>query len=725
MKKITFFKSVLIAVLLLSGAFILSAQTTINFDNASNWVQAGTTSLTSYGAHAYVESGVTIQGTNVLRETTTTQDGFPGFLGIYAMRVGNTAASKVAITIPTGGLANFSIKVRRWDNNPMPNYTVKYTTNGGTDWTSLTNIDGTLLTTSNFFTYNSGSINSSASNIIIEIQNTGTTERIMIDDFTWTGYSSSTTTVATPTFTPEAGTYTSAQNVSISTTTADASIYFTTNGDEPTESSTLYTTPVSVAVSTTLKAKAFKAGMDPSNTATAVYTINPTPTITVTEITIPPMSREVPSVDTETINITGTNLTEDITLTIDAIDGYDATVFGVTPTLPSSGGVATITFSPGRPGTYAATLKINSAGAAEVTRTINGTATLSTPVSTGATGVSSTGFTANWDIVEGASSYELNVYTKNVASITATDLFFSEYGEGSGGNKKYIELYNGTGSPVDLANYTIKKSTNGGGWATTYNFPTTTTIANNSTFVLANNSTDVIGATVYDVFANWNGDDAVGLFKNDVLIDVFGTPDLDPGTGWAIAGVENASVDHILIRKPTITTPTTDWSISSGTTEENSQWIVSSFVYNATNQTTDLGSHVMVGAGNTNLPIAGSPFTINLDTYKTLSGLIPETQYFYTVIAKYGSYSSAVSNEITVSTTKDTGIERTETNLNIFATTGKIHFNAIAGEKIEIYNAVGQRIVNTISTEGLNSLSIDAKGVLLVKVGERIGKVIL
>ncbi len=163
-------------------------QTTINFDTPGNWVQDGAIALTSYGNHSYVESGVTIAGTNVLRNTTSAQDGFAGALGTYSMRIGNTALSKVIITVSSGGVGNFSIKVRRWDNNPMPNYTVKYSINSGTDWTSLTSIDGTLLTTSDFFTY-SGTINSSVSNIVLEIKNTGTTERIMIDDFIWTGYS--------------------------------------------------------------------------------------------------------------------------------------------------------------------------------------------------------------------------------------------------------------------------------------------------------------------------------------------------------------------------------------------------------------------------------------------------------------------------------------------------------------------------------------------------------
>lgn len=82
------------------------------------------------------------------------------------------------------------------------------------------------------------------------------------------------TQVATPTFSPGGGTYSSAQTVTMSCATAGATIRYTTNGTEPTASSTQYTAPITVSSTTTVKAKAFKSGMTDSATASAAYTIS-------------------------------------------------------------------------------------------------------------------------------------------------------------------------------------------------------------------------------------------------------------------------------------------------------------------------------------------------------------------------------------------------------------------------------------------------------------------
>lgn len=80
-------------------------------------------------------------------------------------------------------------------------------------------------------------------------------------------------TVATPTFTPAAGTYTEAQNVTIACTTEGAAIYYTLDGSTPTNASTLYTSAIAVNETTTIKAIAY-LNDEVSSVASATYTIN-------------------------------------------------------------------------------------------------------------------------------------------------------------------------------------------------------------------------------------------------------------------------------------------------------------------------------------------------------------------------------------------------------------------------------------------------------------------
>lgn len=80
-------------------------------------------------------------------------------------------------------------------------------------------------------------------------------------------------TVSTPTFSPAAGTYTSAQTVSILDATSGATIYYTTDGTTPTTSSTVYSGPITVSSSETLKAIAVKNGYANSMVGIASYVI--------------------------------------------------------------------------------------------------------------------------------------------------------------------------------------------------------------------------------------------------------------------------------------------------------------------------------------------------------------------------------------------------------------------------------------------------------------------
>jgi len=164
-------------------------------------------------------------------------------------------------------------------------------------------------------------------------------------------------------------------------------------------------------------------------------------------------------------------------------------------------------------------------------------------------------------------------------------LIFSEYIEGSSNNKA-LEIHNPTDAAVDLANYQIAQSSNGGGWEYYHSFPTDAAIEAGGVWVIITDQTDpalypaddadeVLG---YPSVVHHNGDDARGIMyvtdADTLLIDVIGIPDEDPGSGWDVAGVSTATKDHTLVRKNHIVTGNIDWAASSGTDAYDSEWIV-------------------------------------------------------------------------------------------------------------------------------------------------------
>jgi endonuclease I len=154
-----------------------------------------------------------------------------------------------------------------------------------------------------------------------------------------------------------------------------------------------------------------------------------------------------------------------------------------------------------------------------------------------------------------ATSNTLNVTTAATGS-TATDLLFSEYIEGSSNNKA-LEISNATGAAINLSIYSIKKQTNGAGaWSTGLSL--TGTLNNGSKFTIVNS---LMASSCYPISsANistsatemaFNGNDAVGLFKNGVLIDIIGTFN---------GGTANFAADQTIRRKATVTSPTTTFN---------------------------------------------------------------------------------------------------------------------------------------------------------------------
>jgi hypothetical protein len=487
--------------------------------------------------------------------------------------------------------------------------------------------------------------------------------------------------------------------VTLSSTTAGASIYYTTNGDAPTTASTAYTAPFEITATSTIKAIATKTDMDNSEVAEKTITITElvAPTLTVTELTVPEMTAVTGLTDTETVNVSGAALTADILVTI---DGADAAMFSVLPasiaqTEGTASGAVTVTYSPTAPGTHTATLKFNSTGATEVTRTLTGTSAMATPVAIDGSGISQTGFTANWNAVAGATEYELSVYTKttgSAATILSENFDGFSAGTADGGA-------NGTDVSASLNTYA---QTNGWTGSKVYQAGGTAKMGGSSSLgYITTPAIDLSGADITLSFKAmaWSGDATeLKVFLDDNLI-------------YTATGLNN-----------------TDYTLSPYSTTINGGTANSKIRFEA-KQTSKarffIEDVVITGKPATSTLIAGSPFTVTGETSKAISGLTAGTTYYYTVVAKNGSAVTAASNEIAVTTSTGTGLSNTVQNMSLRAVNGNIVLNTEAGQLVEVYNSIGQKLASHLTTQGINTIPARVKGVVFVKIGSEVSKLIM
>jgi hypothetical protein len=132
-------------------------------------------------------------------------------------------------------------------------------------------------------------------------------------------------------------------------------------------------------------------------------------------------------------------------------------------------------------------------------------------------------------------------------------------------------------------------------------FDSVAVILPNDVYVVVHPSADslIIAAADMDYGSLSNGDDGFALVYGNnpgspmspsaggyQILDWIGDWNGDPGSGWDVAGINDATKDHTLVRKCDITQGNTSWSSSAGTSTANSEWIVL-----PQNDWSDIGQH--------------------------------------------------------------------------------------------------------------------------------------
>lgn len=268
------------------------------------------------------------------------------------------------------------------------------------------------------------------------------------------------------------------------------------------------------------------------------------------------------------------------TLTINDDDVQQITIPATSITQPENGGTVLVGVSLNKPGTSATTvtLQLNNTG----TTATSGIDFLFTDTTltwaAGNSGIQQVPvFIVNDNVYEFTETVQLKLAgqtsgvfltdTSFVLTITdndplsladCSDLYFSEYIEGSSNNKA-LEIYNPTNITVNLSDYRLHKSVNGG--SSVSEFILNGTVAAGDVYVLVYNQADSLlklkGDTLTS-FINFNGDDAVALLHLNDTIDVIGQIGTDPGNFWPVGN--GSTADHTLVRNYYTYEGSTNWA---------------------------------------------------------------------------------------------------------------------------------------------------------------------
>lgn len=319
-----------------------------------------------------------------------------------------------------------------------------------------------------------------------------------------------------------------------------------------------------------------------------------------------------------------------------------------------------------------------------------------------------------------------------------TDLFFSEYVEGSGNNKA-LEIYNPTDQTIDLSSYIVVRFSNGEGYPSNLDPKTTAggyvflkgTLAPGKCYVLVNGQTESTPSSpacdpALQALANqldnpypaptyMNGNDAIGLLKlvNNTYypVDIFGQFGLGNamynGYGWAPV---KDSVLTYTISGEKVTATISNYVVpqtGDGTTATGPYWMA---------WTKD---HTLVRKPNVLKGVTSNPspfnITVEWDTLPAVYNEADSSWSYQDIWTNLGTHTVNGGSAIKQNSVKSLSIFPNPVANNTFT----INSDNANIAKIEVYNMIGQQIITITSianNAAIVKITPNVKGILIAKI---------
>ncbi|MDR0349809.1 MAG: hypothetical protein LBH90_10020 [Tannerella sp.] len=100
-----------------------------------------------------------------------------------------------------------------------------------------------------------------------------------------------------------------------------------------------------------------------------------------------------------------------------------------------------------------------------------------------------------------------------------------------------------------------------------------------------------------------------------------------------------------------------------------------------------------------------------------------ELRFLYTAENNPTGYGYRLDNVKITGTPKESSGINEIAKRQLYVADGQIHFEALGGELVEVFNTVGQKVHSQTALSGLNSITPNAQGILIVKIGKEAVKV--